>query len=79
MTKSEECKQIAKEYCKRIGADYIYSDLYSFGYEDKNGALVKKYWYDLYEEMKEKEIENNRLKRQNAELEDRILWQEEHV
>ena len=51
----KDCKDIAMEYCKRINAEYIYADLYSFGYETQNGVLVKKYWYELYEELKEKE------------------------
>lgn len=49
--KLEDCKIIATEYCKRINATLIYADLYSFGYEDKSGNLVKKYWSDLYEEL----------------------------
>lgn len=46
--KLEECKIIATEYCKRINATLIYADLYSFGYEDKNGNLIKLYWEELY-------------------------------
>lgn len=55
MAKDEEkltdCQLIAKEYCRRNNFEFIYADLYSFGYEDTNGNLVKKYWEDLYKEL----------------------------
>ena len=44
--KQLECEEIAKGFCKKIGADFIYADEYSIGYE-LNGVLIKKYWNEL--------------------------------
>lgn len=46
-----DCQLIAKEYCKKNKFEFIYADLYSFGYKDTNGNLVKKYWKNLYKEL----------------------------
>lgn len=51
MSKREECIEVAKVYCKKNNYVFIYANEYDFGYEDKNGNLIKKSWNRLYEEL----------------------------
>lgn len=52
--KLKDCEEIAKEFCRQIGAEYIYSNLYSIGYE-LNGVLIKKTWEELEKILKNKD------------------------
>lgn len=54
----EQLIQIAKAYCKRIGAEFIFvsDDATRFGYEDKNGVLVHRSFMDLAEELQEQSV-----------------------
>lgn len=49
----EDLIPIAKAYCEKISATYLFvsDDAESFGYEDKNGNLVHRSFFDLAEEL----------------------------
>lgn len=53
MAKLEELKEIAKAYCKKMGYEYIFSNEYKFGFQDKNGGLWTLTYFELEEKLKE--------------------------
>lgn len=54
----EDLIPIAKEYCRRIGAEFLFvnDDATCFGYEDKKGFFVKKTFYELAEELEKSPV-----------------------
>lgn len=46
-TDDSEWKQVAKAYCKKIGAELLFVNDYDFGYETKDGELVHMYADEL--------------------------------
>lgn len=54
----KELEDVAKAFCKKIEATFIYANEYEIGYETKYGALTHKDWNtiaDLLSKLKEEE------------------------
>lgn len=49
MNKKIELERIAKAFCKKIEATFIYANEYEIGYETKHGELTHKSWTRIAE------------------------------
>lgn len=49
----EDLIPVAKKYCEKIGVEYLFvsDNADSFGYEDKDGHFVHKYFSTFLEEL----------------------------
>ena len=61
----EEWKQICEIFCKKIGAELLFVNSDSFGYEDKDGRLIHMYADEL-----EQYLKNNKL---NEEVDEHLI------
>lgn len=54
----KDLEQVAKEYCKQMNYEFIFTNEYKFGFQDSKGGLWTMNYTELYEKLKEREMNN---------------------